>query len=61
MSYGLLSGDPTERPGGLARRRVLVLLALGGAAMLGACGKKGDLRLPEPASSSSQPSDEEEE
>ena len=61
MSFGFSSGDPAEPPGGsLARRRLLTLLGLGATAMLGACGKKpGQLRLPEPASSGSQSSDEE--
>jgi predicted small lipoprotein YifL len=58
---GLLSKGAVRRSGGsLARRRILALLGLGAAAALGACGKKGDLRLPEPAPSSPQPSDEEE-
>jgi predicted small lipoprotein YifL len=35
------SGDPM-------RRRVLALLALGLPAALGACGRRGPLRLPEP-------------
>jgi hypothetical protein len=63
VSYGLLSGDPAEPPGGsLARRRLLALLGFGAVAMLGGCGKKpGQLRLPEPPPSASQPSDEEEE
>ena len=63
MSYGLSSRDPAGPPGGsLARRRLLALLGFGAVAMLGGCGKKpGQLRLPEPAPSTSQPPDEEEE
>jgi predicted small lipoprotein YifL len=61
VSYGFLSKDPAQPAGSnLVRRRVLALLGLSAAAMLGACGKKGDLRLPEPVTSGSQPSDEEE-
>lgn len=37
---------PSPVPG---RRRLLTLLGLGIAGVLGACGKKGPLRLPEPA------------
>jgi predicted small lipoprotein YifL len=39
----------------LARRRLLALLGLGVAAALGACGKKGPLRLPEPPSAPAEP------
>jgi predicted small lipoprotein YifL len=35
----------------MIRRRLLALLALGGTAVVGGCGKKGPLRLPEPPSS----------
>jgi hypothetical protein len=61
VSFGFSSGDPAEPPGvSLARRRLLAVLGVAAAAMLGACGKKpGQLRLPEPTSSGAQPSDEE--
>jgi predicted small lipoprotein YifL len=61
VTHGSLSGDPAEMSGSsLARRRLLTLLGLAAAATLGACGKKpGQLRLPEPAPSGSQSSDEE--
>jgi predicted small lipoprotein YifL len=47
----------TAAPSGqtLARRRLLALLALGAVGTLAACGKKGPLRLPEPAPSPPSP------
>jgi predicted small lipoprotein YifL len=52
--------EPAGRPArALGRRRLLALLALGVAGALGACGKKGPLRLPEPASSDAESADEE--
>ena len=44
----------------LARRRLLALLGLGVAGALGACGKKGPLRLPEPAAPEARRSADEE-
>jgi predicted small lipoprotein YifL len=41
------------------RRRLLALLGLGVAAALGACGKKGPLRHPEPAAPNAGTADEE--
>jgi predicted small lipoprotein YifL len=41
------------------RRRLLALLGLGVAGALCACGKKGPLRLPEPASPAAGSADEE--
>jgi predicted small lipoprotein YifL len=46
-----LAGDPE-------RRRLLALLGLSVAGLVGACGKKGPLRLPEPAPSNTGSSDE---
>jgi predicted small lipoprotein YifL len=43
----------------LGRRPLLVLLGLCAAGAVGACGKKGPLRLPEPAASDAPSSDEE--
>jgi predicted small lipoprotein YifL len=53
------TSQPAEPPGPTAgRRQLLALLGLGIAA-LGACGKKGPLRLPEPAAPEAGPPDEE--
>jgi predicted small lipoprotein YifL len=50
---------PTAAGGALQRRRLLALLAVSVAALVGACGKKGPLRLPEPPPSTADSSDEE--
>jgi predicted small lipoprotein YifL len=50
---------PTAPGGALKRRRLLALLAASLAALVGACGKRGPLRLPEPPPSSAESSDEE--
>jgi predicted small lipoprotein YifL len=55
-----VSNRLTCKPAGtLGRRPLLVLLGLCTAGVVVACGKKGPLRLPEPASSDAEPSDEE--
>ena len=49
------TSQPAEPPGPTAgRRQLLALLGLGIAA-LGACGKKGPLRLPEPGAAPAAP------
>ena len=50
---------PTAPAGALQRRRLLALLAVSVAALVGACGKRGPLRLPEPPPSTAESSDEE--
>jgi predicted small lipoprotein YifL len=55
-----MSDHGTTAPGSaLKRRRVLALLGVNVAALVGGCGKKGSLRLPEPPSSAPDSSDEE--
>jgi hypothetical protein len=51
--------SPTVPGGALNRRRLLVLLGVSVAALVGACGKRGPLRLPEPPPSTAESSDEE--
>ena len=51
--------DPTAPGGALKRRRLLALLGASVAALVGACGKRGPLRLPEPPPSTADSSDEE--
>ena len=50
---------PTAPGSALKRRRLLALLAVTLAALVGACGKRGPLRLPEPPPSTPESSDEE--
>jgi hypothetical protein len=50
---------PTAPEGALKRRRLLALLGVSVAALVGACGKEGPLRLPEPPPSTADSSDEE--
>jgi predicted small lipoprotein YifL len=50
---------PTAPGGALKRRRLLALLGVSLTALVGGCGKKGPLRLPEPPSSAADSSDEE--
>ena len=50
---------PTAPAGALQRRHLLALLAVSVAALVGACGKRGPLRLPEPPPSTAESSDEE--
>jgi predicted small lipoprotein YifL len=55
-----MSHHGTTAPGSaLKRRRLLALLGVSAAAMVGACGKQGPLRLPEPPPSAADSSDEE--
>jgi predicted small lipoprotein YifL len=55
-----MSHHGTTAPGSaLKRRRLLALLGVSVAAMVGACGKQGPLRLPEPPPSAADSSDEE--
>jgi predicted small lipoprotein YifL len=51
--------SPTVPGGAVNRRRLLVLLGVSVAALVGACGKRGPLRLPEPPPSTAESSDEE--
>ena len=50
---------PIAPGGALKRRRLLTLLAVSLATLVGACGKRGPLRLPEPPPSTPDSSDEE--
>jgi predicted small lipoprotein YifL len=55
-----MSDHGTTAPGSaLKRRRLLALLGVSVAALVGGCGKKGPLRLPEPPSSAADSADEE--
>jgi predicted small lipoprotein YifL len=55
-----MSHHGTTAPGtALKRRRLLALLGVSVAALVGGCGKKGPLRLPEPPSAAADSADEE--